>query len=301
MRTYRGRLLTPPDEQEIVYPYRREWRSVILESGVTAAVMVGVFMLFGFFGAAVPNALRLPLNILLLLTPVLAWLAFSVLAERRAEQPRARLMTVFVITALAARAIALPFVQDVFRTELWLPLASAINRIVGYTFTAGVIQEVMKYVVQRFTVWDDHFRTRLDSVAYGASAAVGFTFAASLTFVLRDVTADPDVIAAQILDYYTVNLAGSLLVAYGLAEVRFGQPTPFLMTIMVALAALTHGAAIPLRTGLINAGFSPDGSFPSPLFGVGFSVALMVAVGFVTWFLFNSAERQAQEARALDE
>ncbi len=301
MRNYRGRLVMPPEEQEIEYPYRREWRSLFIEGSITVLIMVGAFIVFGFIAVNVPSAARAPLNLLLLLAPVIAWLIISVLAERRVPLPRVRLLAVFVITALGARAIALPFAEAIFRTELWLPLTSAGNRIIGYTFTHGVVQEASKYLVQRFAVWDDHFRTRLDAVAYGAAAALGFTVAASLGFLLRDPMIAPAVFAAQILDYYSVNLAGSLLVAYGLAEMRFSRPTPFLMTIMVALAALIHGAAIPLRSGLINAGFSTLGSFTAPLFGIAFSVIMVLAVGLLAWFLFNAAERQAREMLAARE
>ena len=49
----------------------------------------------------------------------------------------------------------------------------------------------------------------------------------------------------MVFNNVAINLAASLIVSYGLAEVRFENPTPFLMTITVALAALLNGTVIP--------------------------------------------------------
>ena len=74
-------------------------------------------------------------------------------------------------------------------------------------------------------------------------------------FLLNAPGATPDVVATQVFNNVAVNLAASLIISYGLAEVRFDTPTPFLMTITVAFSALLNGIVIPLRSGLTNAAF----------------------------------------------
>ncbi len=291
------RLLTPPDEIEEIYPYRRVWWSVIIESALLFGVAAALYVAFQFVGLTLPRALIQPLNILLALLPALLWLIFSVWRERAAVEPRHRLITVALITALAANALALPFVENILQPERWLSLAGAANRIVGYTFTVGIIQEVLKYIVVRYLAWDDEYRVRLDSVAYTLASAVGYATVLNLSFVLNNLVT-PDVAVIQIVNYVSLNYIGSLVAAYGLAEVRFDNPNPFLLTSMIALAALLNGAVIPLRSGLVNAGFSLEGSTPGLLFGLGLSAAMLVAVGFIVSFLFNAAERRAREAAA---
>jgi hypothetical protein len=221
-----------------------------------------------------------------------------------------------LVTALAANALAIPFIEDVIQPERWLPLGGAINRIIGYTFTLGIVQETTKYAVVRFTTWPNYFRTRLDSVAYCAASAVGYAFVLNLRHLFSETGITPDVMAVQVFGNVAVNLAASLIVSYGLAEVHFDKPTPFLMTITVALAALVNGLVIPLRAGLTNATFvltsvtsappsivdtvlglfSLQSSAPKPFLGFAFSGVTLLGFGIIVAFLFNNAERQAREA-----
>ncbi len=317
MSVYKQGLLTPPDEEEVVYPYRRVWQSVIVESVVLFGAVAGAAVAFGLLGVHLPDVVVPVVNAVLVALPVLLWLIFSVWREHSVLEPRARLIAVFAITALAANAVAIPFIDSVFQPERWLPLAGAISRIIGYTFTVGIVQETVKYAVVRFTTWPDLFRIRLDSVAYGMASAVGYAVVLNLRFFLSATGVPPDVVAIQVFNNVAINLAASLIIAYGLAEVRFDTPTPFLMTITVAFGALINGIAIPLRSGLTNAAFvlttstaaptlfdlvatifSPRSSTPKPILGFAFSAAVLVAFGIVAAFLFSNAERQAREAAA---
>jgi RsiW-degrading membrane proteinase PrsW (M82 family) len=291
------RLLTPPDEIEEIYPYRRVWWSLALESGILFGAAAVLYIAFSFLSVRLPEAVLQPLNVLLALLPAGLWLVFSVWRERSATEPRRRLLFVALITALVANAIALPFLDHVLQPDRWLSLANATNRIIGYTFTVGIIQEVLKYVVVRYLAWDTEYRVRLDSVAYTLASAIGYSTVLNLSFVLNNVVT-PDVAIIQIVNYVTLNFVGSLIAAYGLAEVRFDNPNPFLLTSMIALAALLNGAVIPLRSGLVNAGFSLVGSTPGVAFGLVVSIGVLVAVAFVVSFLFNAAERRAREAAA---
>ncbi len=317
MGIFNQRLLTP-SEQEEIYPYRRVWRSFVIEGTILAVVSIAAFVVFGLLGLRLPSTLSLGVNALLIAAPVILWLLFSVWRERFVPEPRQRLIAVFVITALAANAFAIPFIEQVLQPDRWLPLGGAINRIVGYAFTVGIVQETTKYAVVRFVTWPDLFRTRLDGVAYCGAGALGYATVLSLQFLLANPTVTPDVIATQVFNNVALNLAASLIVSYGLAEVQFDQPTPFLMTITVALAALLNGVAIPVRAGLTNANFvlpeaatgapalldlvasvfSLRSATPKPILGVGFSALLLLAFVLVVSFLFTNAERQAREAAA---
>lgn len=317
MGIYNQRLLTP-SEQEEIYPYRRVWRSLIVENAALVALCTAAFVVFGLLGLRLPGTLSLLVNLLLIAFPVLLWLLLSVWRERFVPEPRQRLIAVFAITALAANAVALPFIDGVLQPDRWLPLGGAVNRIIGYAFTVGIVQETVKYAVVRFATWPLLFRTRLDGVAYCTASALGYSVVLSAHFLLAHPTVTPDVIATQVFNNVAVNLAASLIVSYGLSEVRFDQPTPFLMTITVALGALLNGVVIPLRSGLTNASFvlpevsaaapsifdliaavfSLRSAAPKPILGVGFSALVLFAFVVVVSFLFANAERQAREAAA---
>ncbi|MBL8163544.1 MAG: PrsW family intramembrane metalloprotease [Anaerolineae bacterium] len=295
MTSFTPRLLTPPREKEDIYPYRRVWRSIILEGGILIAIAAGLFLTSGFITDLIPVQFEPVLRIALALTPLVLWLIFSWWAEQRVMQPRARLIAVAVIGALAANAVGEPLINQFFQVEDWLPLSSAIDRIVGYTFTVGITQEFLKYLVVRYVAWPDHFRIRLDGVAYGVAVSIGYVTVLNLHLLVNTPVA-LDVAAQRVVATYAIQIATSVVIGYGLSEVRFSDPNPLFLALMLALAALITGIAIPIRAGLTNAAFSLEGVFPRPLFGFGFSAVLLVIPIFVGSFLFASAERRAQEA-----
>jgi RsiW-degrading membrane proteinase PrsW (M82 family) len=241
---------------------------------------------------------------MLALLPVGLWGIFSWWQERFVPQPRLRLLPVLAISALIANAVGLPLVNDFLQVDRWLPLSSALMRIAGYTFTVGVVQEVLKYLVVYYTVWPNQFRIRLDGVAYGAASAIGYATVLNLHFVLSG-TPPADVAAVRIFTTLALHLVTSAIVGYGLAEVRFSRPTPFLVATTIALAAFVTGVAIPVRAGLVNANLSLDvnGTQPflntstaRPLLGLGVSIALLIGLNLVLSFLFEGAERREREA-----
>lgn len=289
------RLLTPPREKEEIYPYRRVWRSIAIEGGILMSVAVTLFVAIAILGIQIPQSLHQIFALALALLPAILWLTFSWLPERNVPQPRSRLLAVAIITALTANAVGIPLVDEVFQIDRWLPLASAIDRILGYTFTLGLIQEFSKYLVVRYIVWPNNFRIRLDGVAYGAASAVGYTTILNLHFVLSNM-ATLDVVAARVFATFALNIVTSAIVGYGLSEVRFSNPMPLLLTLTLALAAFITGVAVPIRAGLVNAPLSLEVSLPRAIFGLGFSSILLIVPCFMLSFLFVSAERRAEEA-----
>lgn len=271
------------------------WFSLIVEAGILFAVTVALYVLVNILGVSIPAELRQPIDIIVALLPAGLWTVFSLLRERAADQPRARLAAVAIVSALVANAVGIPFVETVFQPDRWLPLGSAIERIIGYTFTVGIVQELLKYLVVRYLAWNSDYRDRYDSLAYCAASAIGYSTVATLRFALTG-NPSPDVIAAYTFDTISISLAGSFIISFGLAEVRFGRPFPFLQMVTLALAATVSGAGIPLRTGLVNASFSLLGAFPAPLFGIVLSALVLVGAGVIVAFFYRNAEREAREA-----
>ena len=304
MTTFDPTLLLPPREEEEVYPYRRAWRSLAVECAVLFGLAAALYLIFSVVGVRLPAWLQAPVNVALALTPVGLWLAFSWWQERFVLRPRQRLLTVLIVSALAANAVGIPLVEDFLQVDRWLPLSSAILRIIGYTFTVGIVQEMLKYLVIRYAVWPDQFRIRLDAVAYGAASAVGYATVLNLHFVLTS-NPPPDSSAMRIFSTVAFQVVASMVVSYGLAEVRFSQPSPFLLAATIALAAFITGVAIPIRAGLVNASLSLDVNANNPLLnisatkplqGLAFSLVLLIVPSLMLSFLFNSAEQREREA-----
>lgn len=296
MASYNSRLLVPTEEEEI-YPYRRVWRSLGLESILLLLIVLGVWVLTSIVGIRIPAALERPVEVALALAPFGLWLVFSLLQERTVPEPRERMLSLVIISALAANAIAIPFIDDFLRVQEWLPLGSAINRIAGYTFTVGIVQVLTCYLVVRYVVWRDGMRIRIDGVAYMLSAAVGYACVQNLHYVFA-TGATVDIVAMRVFNNTALLYMIAIVVGYGLGEVRFGRPSPLLLTLTMAFGAMLTGIAIPLRSGFSNASLSLSSAFASPIRGLALSVLFLVAVALAIAFLVENAERQAREAEA---
>jgi RsiW-degrading membrane proteinase PrsW (M82 family) len=301
LASYRARVIAPPEDEES-YPYHPVWVPLAAQMLILLGVTLVVYLAFNVIDVRLLRPVLQGIDLALVALPVVLWLFFSVWRERAVQQPRVRLLTVAIVSALVANAIAIPFIDGVFQVNRWLPLSSAVSRIIGYTFTVGVTQEILKYIVIRYTAWPDGFRVRVDGVAYGIASAVGYATVLNVRFFLES-SATPDIVAIQVFNNLAANVAASIIVGYGLAEVRFDRPMPFLMTFSLAFGALVNGLMIPLRGALSSTGFSlePGGGILDilrPLFGLGLSGGALLIVAVAMGLLFANAERRALEAAA---
>ncbi|MEO8607641.1 MAG: PrsW family glutamic-type intramembrane protease [Chloroflexota bacterium] len=291
---FNPRLLTPPQQEEEVYPYREVWRSVVIESGIMGVVTILLFVLVNVIHLQIPERFNTIIAAGLACLPILLWLYFSWNQERVVLQPRQRLLAVALISALVANAIGNPLINDFLQVDRWLPLSSAISRIIGYTFTVGIVQEFLKYLVMRYTIWPTQFRIRLDGVAFGAAAGIGYASVLNLHFAFSTFAA-PDVAAAHMFANVALHLVTGILVGYGLSELQFGSPSLMLPVFTVAFAALLTGISIPIRAGLVNATLALGSSISRPILGIVFSVAILIVPLLALSFMYSNAERQAQE------
>jgi RsiW-degrading membrane proteinase PrsW (M82 family) len=289
--------LLAPESNEEIYAYRHEWRSVVIEGSILFVITSAFYVLVALIGVSIPLSLQPIIRIGFALFPLFLWLVFSFYTERFAARPRSKLLVVVVVTALAANAVAIPLINEYLQIDRWLPLSSAIDRIIGYTFTVGVVQELTKYLVIRYLVWPDQFQTQLDGVAYGAASAIGYITVVNLRFATEG-SPSIDVVALQIFSVYAMNLAASIVIGYGLSEVRFSNPNPLFLTFNFGLAMILNGIAIPIRAGLVNAPFSLEIANPRLFFGLAFSGVLFAAPLLITAFLFSNSERRAREIAA---
>jgi len=294
---YRPGINALADDEEI-NPYGQVWLPLALQVGILLVVVIAIYLVFRLFAPSLPRFVGQALDILLALLPLGLWLFFGWWRERLALQPRERLLMVAIISALAANAVALPLIDQVYQVERWLSIAPTANRVLGFTFTVGASQAMVIYLVVRYLVWRDYFRDRLDAAAYAIASAVGYGTVLNLQFVFSS-NANLDIAAIRVFDNTALLYAGSLIIAFGLSEVRFEQPTPFFMPLMVALSSLLSGIVIPLRAGFTNAGFTAQAAVnaPSLILGTIISLGIFAAVAAAIAGLLNTAARRAREAR----
>lgn len=303
MSAYDSRLLTPPREEEEIAPYQPVWRNLILQAaGIFGAAAALVFA-GQYLGIVIPESFAPAANLILALLPAVLWLVFAYIPERGVPVPRERLLPSFAVAALATSGVIQPLLQDFYVTERWLSLGATFDRIIGYTFTVGIVQCGLIYLIFRYVVGRENVRTRVDAVAYAATVAAGSTLVVALVDVIYGQIL-PDTLAPRIFANYTVMLVSGSIVGFGFVEMYLSRARALTLPLAILFAALLMGGATPLRASLINAGFTilkPEGftgpafSVTRPLFGLVFSAAFVVAMMFVVWFFIGNAESKERQ------
>ena len=110
-------LIAPPKE-DVIYPYRRVWRSLIQETIITVGICGVTFVVYQFIGLNLPELVESGFVLILALLPLILWILFSRFAETRVPVPRVGLNTTLGLSALAAAAIGVPLVNTVIQVIL---------------------------------------------------------------------------------------------------------------------------------------------------------------------------------------
>jgi hypothetical protein len=287
-------LLAPQRQEKELYPFRRVWRTTLIEIGILLAATVAVALITRFVQPRLSDSQRRLIGLAFAVAPFGLWVAISYLGERRALQPRPRLFTVVILSALAANAVGIPLVERVFATDEWLTTASGSTRIIGYMLTVGLVQEFLKYLVVRYSAWPGCFRIRSDGIAYAMAASIGYTTVLNLNFALG-VSAAPLMNALHVAETTLVQLAVGTIVGYFLAELKLTRNTGmFWLPGGLLLAALLTALAIVFRGGLVVGGISTTATASNALQGIGVAVFMVIALFSSIYFLINNADERAQ-------
>lgn len=294
-----ARIIAPPIEEE-VYPYRRVWRSIGIQISMMLLVSIAIVLLNEIFAIELNGVLTFIITIVLVALPTLLWLIFSVIPERFASQPRNHLLSLAVITGLTASSIGIPFVQDFFQIQQWIPLQSAFERIIGYTFTVGIIDTGLKFIVLRYLVFPNSFRIRTDAIAFCVACAIGYTSVINLDLIVN-IRPTLTIATVYVLGNYTMQIVSSLILSYGLSQTALDNALPLLLPVTIIVSAFLIGLLSPLESGLVNGALTLDGSFARPLFVTFFFTAMLIIVPTIVLFLYTVAERREEEKYSSDQ
>lgn len=290
-----ARFIVPPREEDDIYPYRRAWQSVFLEAIALIGITGVLFVLMGMVGLRPPSNTWGVVNLLITLIPALLWGIFSLWRERRVPEPRRNLLNIALISALTTSAIAIPIIEWLNPDE-WLALAGRSDRIIGYSFTIGLVQMTTLYAIVRIMTWHTAYRIRTDAIAYCTTAAIGCITVWNIHFFANGQLT-PDVVILRMFSMTTSIILASLILAYGFSELRFNPKLYWMLPLSVLVGMVLIGFMLAFRSTLISGRFTLGIGSTRPIIGLGFSIALFVGglAGMV--FAFNVSERRAREAQ----
>lgn len=295
MTASRPQFIRPPSDEEIRYPYRRVWRSLLLEWLFLLILVLPLWLAEGWIQNILLEAVLPAVRIVIASIPLVLWLIFSLSAERLALQPRRHLVLVAVISALVANAVGYPLLTRVLTLNDWIAQATLFEQILVRTLTFGVIQEALKYLVIYYLVPLDAYRTRLDALAYTLAGSVGYITVILWHFALAQPALSLGFLALDVFIVTHYHWIGSLFLGYGMAQLQFDRPFVFWLAGIIAISSTLIGLLMTLTGTFSNSALGIPVSSPRTWLMLLLSVAFLLLVILIVSFLFNVAERAEKE------
>lgn len=171
--------------------------------------------------------------------PAVLWLVHFYLRDVHEPEPTHYVVGVFLLGALVAAPVSAYVTDTLFKVPSWgvLPRWGLTEAVAAFLIVAPV-QEVMKYVVVRYTVYlSAEFDEPMDGIVYMTAAGLGFATAVNI----QQLTRAPQIaLTTAAINAVTVTLAHASLsgvVGYALGRAKFiGSEGHQTRTLSVGLA-----------------------------------------------------------------
>jgi protease PrsW len=245
------------------------------------ALLVGLLLYVG--AARAIEALWLPTAepvgwpgaLALVLVPALLWLAYFYLLDRYEPEPTHYVLSAFLLGALVAAPLAHWMIRDLFALDRWGLTPFSTTHVAASFLVVGTTQELMKYLVVRYTVYlSDEFDEPADGIVYSTAAGIGFATRLNFGYVSSGVLLTTGAINVTITTLAHACFAGAAGYALGRAKfaARGGQRT---LAVGLLAAIALNGAFTLLQELVLSAGqlrpwrgLALSGTFAALVFGV---------------------------------
>ena len=224
------------------------WQADVASIVLLVAFVVVVYVVDGLVGERLSDTALTVIGLILAVVPAVVWLAFFYRRDRLEPEPRTMVLGEFVLGVLVATAIAIPIVDQVFDVASWM-FASPLVHLAGGILVVGVVQEGLKYLTVRLSVYGSReFDERTDGIIYGTAVGLGFATALNVAFVVDSGGVDLGTGAIRIVLTSLAHASFGGVIGYFLGRQKF-EPRPiWWMPAGVALAAILNGVFFFLRS-----------------------------------------------------
>lgn len=218
------------------------------------------------------------IGLILAIIPAIVWLAFFYRQDRLEPEPRTMVVGVFLLGVLVATAIATPLVDRVFDVGSWL-FESPLVHLAGGILVVGVVQEGLKYLTLRLSVYDSReFDERTDGIIYGTAVGLGFATALNVAFVVESGGVDLGTGAIRVVLTSLAHASFGGVIGYFLGSQRFEPRPVWWMPAGVALAAVLNGLFFFLRSTVARGTIDDPLSVVAPWVGLVLAAILAAAI-----------------------
>lgn len=262
------------------------WRSsILLVVGLVVFVAI-VFALDALIKPVFTGTTLILLGVLLALIPAVIWMGFFYLQDRLEPEPKGYIVGVFLLGAILASAVGIPLIDNFFQVSKWI-YTDTVATILGSILVVGFIQEFIKYVAVRYTIYQsEEFDEATDGVIYATAAGLGYATVLNIQFVIASGGAalGSSVIRMVVVALAQASFAG--ITGYFLGRAKFEHKAWWWMPVGISLAAVANGLFNWLRGLLVQRGISLTSAASSPWLGLVLAaVVAIITMGLILWLI----------------
>jgi RsiW-degrading membrane proteinase PrsW (M82 family) len=218
------------------------WRSTVALIAGLVIFALTMSALGPMLGALLSGGSLIVAGVVLALIPAALWLVIFYLQDRLEPEPKHYILGVFLLGALLAQGAAIPLARDLFRVQDWLGDGGLAINLLSQILIVGFIQEYLKYVGVRFTIFNSQeFDERVDGVIYGAAVGLGFATMLNIYYVTSYGGVQLGVGALRITIQALAQASFAGISGYFLGRARFEDRPFWWLPAGVTLAAVLNG------------------------------------------------------------
>jgi RsiW-degrading membrane proteinase PrsW (M82 family) len=215
--------------------------------------------------------------------PSALWLGYFYLQDRNEPEPKQLVGGVFILGACVAAPLA-NFVADL------IPVAGAdldplgAHRVLSNILLTGVVQEMAKYAVVRYTIYQHReFDEPMDGIIYMTAAGIGFAAAQNYHHL---VSLGGSVVLSQAAMNTVINTLAHAcfggVLGYALGVAKFSKVAPLrrgaILFAGLCAAAVLNGVFTALEDRVTLAGVNSGAAWRGLAWAAGFSAVVFFAV-----------------------
>jgi len=278
-----GRLLCADCAARSYRDRKGTWWATGAGVALTAIFVVVVALISRSAPPTLDGATLVVVSVVLALVPAAIWIVVFYRQDSREPEPKRMVLAVFILSALLARAVGIPLVEEVFRVGSWLD-AGVLYHILGAVLVIGFTEQFLIYAAVRYSVYPTpEFDERVDGIIYGTAAGLGYASLVNVQYVLQsgglDLTAG--VIRVAVTALALASFGG--LTGYFLGRCKFDDEPVWWMPAGLTLAATLNGLFVYALGEVSTTGIGLQGGGYNPWPGL-ILATVVAAVTFAALF-----------------
>lgn len=281
-----GRLYCPVHYDKVTKERQGVWSSGAIEIGGVILFGIVVALLAWLIKPRLSGTPLIVIGTILAVIPAVIWMVFFYRQDRLEPEPKQYVAGVFVLGILLCNGVAIPVIDRLFAVNHWLA-TNTLTHIVGSILVIGMVQEFLKYVAVRYSVYmTPEFDERIDGVVYGTAAGLGFATMLNVNYVIANGGVDlyMGIIRIVITTLAQASFAG--ITGYFLGRAKFEVEPVWWQSLGIVLAAVLNGLFTWARGEITQVGLNVN-----PWWGLVLAAGMAIVTFGVLWYLMRRANQ----------